>query len=186
MTKQKQKNPLELFQEAVQETQAASSTGAAPISSFTYGSEKPIEDILNHRLPQAEKEGEGDVGIPPAQELPRMTEAKTNYYSFAQGGAPLNIQQAFARGGREDHRYGKHVEGPGDGQSDDIPAWLADGEFVFPADVVSALGNGSTKAGTLKLYEMMHNIRKRARSSGHKDLPPAAFKSPLDYIKGNN
>jgi acetyltransferase len=36
---------------------------------------------------------------------------------------------------------------------------LADGEFVFPADVVSALGNGSTKAGTDKLYKMMHEIR---------------------------
>jgi hypothetical protein len=60
---------------------------------------------------------------------------------------------------------------------------LADGEFVFPADVVSALGNGSTKAGTDKLYEMMHSIRERARSKGPKDLPPAALKSPLDYLK---
>jgi hypothetical protein len=84
--------------------------------------------------------------------------------------------------GRENFKHGKHVAGEGDGQSDDIPAWLADGEFVFPADVVSALGNGSTKAGTDKLYDMMHSIRKRARSTKPKDLPPPAKKSPLDYV----
>lgn len=85
--------------------------------------------------------------------------------------------------GRMDYRHGAHVAGDGDGQSDDIKAMLADGEFVIPADVVSALGNGSTKAGSDKLYEMMHAIRDRARSTGTKDLPPPALKSPLDYLK---
>jgi hypothetical protein len=103
----------------------------------------------------------------------------------AAGGA-MNPQFMYRAGGlgtREDFRHGKHVAGEGDGQSDDIPAWLADGEFVFPADVVSALGNGSTKAGTDKLYKMMHEIRARARSTKEKDLPPPAHKSPLDYLK---
>jgi hypothetical protein len=85
---------------------------------------------------------------------------------------------------RVDFRTGDAVTGEGDGQSDDIPAMLADGEFVFPADVVSALGNGSTKAGSDKLYEMMHSIRARARSNKPKDLPPPAL-SPLDYLKGS-
>jgi flavodoxin len=101
---------------------------------------------------------------------------------------PLLAKSGGALGnykGREDFKDGKHVAGDGDGQSDDIPAWLADGEFVFPADVVSALGNGSTKAGTDKLYAMMHNIRDRARSKGPKDLPPPALKSPLDYLKSS-
>ena len=59
----------------------------------------------------------------------------------------------------------------GDGMSDDIPATingnqpaaLADGEFVVPADVVSHLGNGSSNAGSRKLYEMMDEVR-RART----------------------
>ena len=84
---------------------------------------------------------------------------------------------------RVDFRHGDAVTGPGDGQSDDIPAMLADGEFVFPADVVSALGNGSTKAGSDKLYEMMHSIRARARKAHPKSLPPPA-KSPLEYLRG--
>ena len=108
------------------------------------------------------------------------------------GGAmplPLLVKSGGALGalprsdGRMDFRHGAHVAGEGDGQSDDIKAMLADGEFVFPADVVSALGNGSTKAGSDKLYEMMHAIRNRARSTGTKDLPPPALKSPLDYLK---
>jgi hypothetical protein len=111
---------------------------------------------------------------------------------MASGGAmplPLLVKSGGALGalprpdGRMDFRHGAHVAGDGDGQSDDIKAMLADGEFVFPADVVSALGNGSTKAGSDKLYEMMHSIRERARSKKPKDLPPPALKSPLDYLK---
>lgn len=140
---------------------------------FTYGQETSIDDILGLRDP----------------EKPKMEEAL-----YAEGGyveplraKPMNLQfmnrGGALPGGREDFKGGKHVAGDGDGQSDDIPAWLADGEFVFPADVVSALGNGSTKAGTDKLYKMMHEIRARARSTKVKDLPPPAHKSPLDYIK---
>jgi len=106
---------------------------------------------------------------------------------MARGGKtmPLNVNGVLptVHQGRENFKDGKHVAGEGDGQSDDIPAWLADGEFVFPADVVSALGNGSTKAGTDKLYDMMHSIREFARSAKPKDLPPPAKKSPLDYLK---
>ena len=39
------------------------------------------------------------------------------------------------------------------------PARLADSEFVIPADVVSHLGNGSSKAGAKQLYAMMDRVR---------------------------
>jgi hypothetical protein len=139
---------------------------------YSYGEEPSIDDIL---------------GLPGEDSSSYNEEEKDTVPVFKSGGrvSPLNIQMMYAKGGhtREDFRSGKHVAGPGDGQSDDIPAWLADGEFVFPADVVSALGNGSTKAGTEKLYDMMHEIRRRARSKHPKDLPPPALKSPLDYVK---
>jgi hypothetical protein len=72
----------------------------------------------------------------------------------------INSGGAFAKGG--------YLDGPGDGMSDSIPATiankqparLADGEFVVPADVVSHLGNGSTKAGAQRLYAMMDKVRK--------------------------
>jgi len=63
---------------------------------------------------------------------------------------------------------GGYLDGAGDGMSDSIPATiegkqparLADGEFVVPADVVSHLGNGSSKAGSKRLYAMLDKVRK--------------------------
>ena len=42
-------------------------------------------------------------------------------------------------------------------------AALSQGEFVIPADVVSHLGNGSSDAGSQRLYQMMDEVR-RART----------------------
>jgi hypothetical protein len=138
------------------------------------------------------------AGIAPPLQIYDPTQEFKGLFGFRQGG----LVPAFAQGGtrhgenahgalrvlehsgkhRVDYRQGDAVTGIGDGQSDDIPAMLADGEFVIPADVVAALGNGSTKAGSDKLYDMMHSIRRHHRSAGPKDLPPPA-KSPLEYIK---
>jgi len=111
--------------------------------------------------------------------VPFMAQGGTRYGHNAHGA--LRVLEHSGKH-RVDYRQGDAVTGIGDGQSDDIPAMLADGEFVIPADVVAALGNGSTKAGSDKLYEMMHNIRRHHRSAGPKDLPPPA-KAPLEYIK---
>jgi hypothetical protein len=78
---------------------------------------------------------------------------------------------------------GHYVKGRGDGQSDDIPAMLADGEYVFDADTVAALGNGSSDAGAKVLDKMRQNIRKHKRSAPPDKIPPKA-KSPLEYLKG--
>ena len=95
-----------------------------------------------------------------------------------------------AKGGSATHnpefitgKTGHFVEGKGDGQSDDIPAMLADGEYVFDADTVAALGNGSSKAGALQLDKMREAIRKHKRSAPNDKIPPKA-KSPLEYLKG--
>ena len=36
---------------------------------------------------------------------------------------------------------------------------LSDGEFIVPADVVSGIGNGSSEAGSQRLYDMMDRVR---------------------------
>jgi hypothetical protein len=72
----------------------------------------------------------------------------------------------------------RDVTGTGDGMSDSVPATiegvqkarLADGEFVIPADVVADIGNGSSNAGSKKLYDMMDRIRK-ARHGTTKQPP---------------
>jgi hypothetical protein len=104
-------------------------------------------------------------------------------YAFAGGGAIGDGYNFGFAGGGMPSEYaagGKLLNGPGDGMSDDIPAVirgkgvqraaLADGEFVIPADVVSHLGNGSTKAGAQKLYDMMAKIR-QARTGRTKQAP---------------
>jgi len=96
----------------------------------------------------------------------------------------------YAKGGSvEDHvpefitgKTGNYVRGEGDGQSDDIPAMLADGEYVFDADVVAALGNGSNEAGAEVLDKLREAIRKHKRSAPDDKIPPKA-KSPLEYLK---
>jgi hypothetical protein len=101
---------------------------------------------------------------------------QSNPYQFAYGGSvddELGFDDfnnytgggiaAMAKGGMAP----RFLSGGGDGMSDDIPATingkqparLADGEFVIPADVVSHLGNGSSKAGAKKLYSMMDKVR---------------------------
>jgi hypothetical protein len=93
------------------------------------------------------------------------SKAKAADTFYAMGG-PI----AFSKGGHQGY-----LDGHGDGMSDSIPATiegkqparLADGEFVIPADVVSHLGNGSSKAGSKRLYAMMEKVR-QARTGNPK------------------
>jgi hypothetical protein len=148
---------------------------------YSYGRERDIDDILGEGLLEESPLSESFEGLGMSDMYPRAAKAGGLMTPLmAKGGNPPAVH--YAGKPRIDFRKGAHVAGPGDGQSDDIPAMLADGEFVFPADVVAALGNGSTKAGSDKLYEMMHEIRRRYRSAKPKDLPPPAKKSPLEYL----
>ena len=84
--------------------------------------------------------------------------------------------------GRIDFRHGSSVNGAGDGQSDDIPAMLADGEYVIDAETVAQLGNGSNKAGAKVLDKFREEIRKHKRNAPLDKIPPKS-KSPLAYLK---
>jgi len=74
----------------------------------------------------------------------------------------------MASGGLAGMAQGRYLGGATDGMADKIPARignkqearLSHGEFVFPADVVSHLGNGNSEAGAQRLYAMMDKIRK--------------------------
>ena len=99
-----------------------------------------------------------DGGMIPSYDLALRNLSQPAFNEGAVGGT-----QMFAAGGMP-----HFLSGGGDGMSDDIPATingtqearLADGEFVIPADVVSHLGNGSSKAGAKQLYSMMNKVRK--------------------------
>lgn len=108
---------------------------------------------------------------------------RDNPYQFAMGGQvddelggdysamgmdQGNLQKGLFGRGYAEGGTPRFLSGGGDGMSDSIhatingkqPARLADGEFVIPADVVSGIGNGSSKAGAKRLYGMMDRVRK--------------------------
>jgi len=119
-----------------------------------------------------------------ARKVAALEERRRRYREQAEGIMSRYPLRFAARGGmlddiddpRDEIGYGmagggmppRFLSGGGDGMSDSIPAViankqparLADGEFVIPADVVSHLGNGSSKAGAKQLYAMMDRIRK--------------------------
>jgi hypothetical protein len=110
-------------------------------------------------------------GVPDFNTIPPI---KYNPYTYA---GAVRKQPGMARGG--------YLDGQGDGMSDSIPATiegkqparLADGEFVVPADVVSHLGNGSSKAGSKRLYAMLDKVR-HARTGNKKqgkEINPAKY-----------
>ena len=56
------------------------------------------------------------------------------------------------------------INGPGTEKSDDIPAMLSDGEFVFTARAVRGMGNGSRRKGAKEMYRLMKMLEKKVGS----------------------
>jgi hypothetical protein len=85
---------------------------------------------------------------------------------FLGGSVPMP-EKSLAAGGIAGLNQGRYLGGPSDGMADKIPARidgtqearLSGGEFVWPADVVSDLGNGNSDAGARHLYSTMDRIR---------------------------
>jgi hypothetical protein len=122
------------------------------------------------------------TAVDPRQVMQQMAQDNYAETEFANGGYAHGGLHVPTVEGRHDYREGSRVSGEGDGQSDDIPAMLADGEYVFDADTVAQLGNGSTKAGSDLLDRFREEIRSHKRSAPVNKIPPPA-KSPLQYLK---
>jgi hypothetical protein len=78
----------------------------------------------------------------------------------------------------------RYVRGPGDGTSDDIPARLANGEYVLSADVVSGLGNGDNNSGAKVLDSFVKNLRVHKAENAAKGKLPADAKPIHKYLGG--
>jgi hypothetical protein len=166
----------------------------SPLTSFTstQGMVNPLVRPLNTILPTPMADG-GAAYYTYGQHVDPMDYLQNenqnmSYGGLAHGGLahgglhePHHADNAPIVQGRKDYRAGSAVTGPGDGQSDDIPAMLADGEYVFDADTVAQLGNGSTKAGSKMLDKFREEIRQHKRSAPLNKIPPAS-KSPLAYL----
>ena len=156
---------------------------------FTFG--RPVDPLQNLNSPQPQGQAPampqmGGLGM--QQPKPQMPVPQVGQQPMPQlmqgmksGGLPAVSNVPLAEG-RLDFRQGSAVHGPGDGQSDDIPAMLADGEYVIDAETVAQIGNGSTKAGAKALDEFRQNIRKHKRSAPLDKIPPKT-KALTSYLK---
>jgi hypothetical protein len=116
-----------------------------------------------------------DFETAPRVTVERLRRAET----YADGGeveGPLS-QMAMHEG------PGFVASGEGGGQDDMVQAALSPGEYVFDADVVSALGDGSNEEGARRLDEMRERIRAHNRSAPPTQIPPKA-RSPEEYLMG--
>jgi len=165
-------------------TSAKDALLTASLATTAYGSIKSLQELEDQKKEAerilAAQEGKKQEDIAWAQgvlrDYPinyrRLTAEDVRAQQGMAGGGLASLN-AFKSGGNP-----RFLKGGGDGMSDDIPATiggrqkarLSDGEFVIPADVVSHLGNGSSRAGAKKLYKMMDNIR-RARTGKRRQAP---------------
>lgn len=113
-----------------------------------------------------------------------------SFFTHVPQGAP-NTSTAFtgyAKGGSTGTGYESRssfaVGGPGDGRDDKIRAALSDGEYVFDAETVAMLGNGSSKAGADALDRFRVNIRKHKGRKLAKGEFSDDAKKPEQYLKG--
>jgi hypothetical protein len=126
--------------------------------------ESAIYNFFTGNMPQF------DLAGPPGQGFSYIMKAKVNDGSTIGQNLYDNMMKS-----RTKMTKGGYLDGAGDGMSDSIPATiegkqparLADGEFVVPADVVSHIGNGSSKAGSKRLYAMLDKVR-HARTGNKK------------------
>lgn len=106
------------------------------------------------------------AGFGPEQPLVQRTPAMARggmAPGYAMGGSPYDMMPT-------NYDAGGQVGGQGDGQSDQVPAYLSRDEYVLPADVVSHLGNGSSSAGAQKVDAFIDHLRKTR--TGNTRFPP--------------
>lgn len=144
----------------------------APVTSYyTWGTlPQELWPVTNTPpLTQAQEDEENDL---------LGEEQRYAYGGIAESG-PLSV--LYAEGG------GNHgpVRGPGTGRSDEIDARLSDGEYIWDAETVALLGDGSTEAGAAALDRAREAIRRHKGQALAKGKFSPAAKSPLDYILGD-
>lgn len=103
-----------------------------------------------------EKYGLRFGGIQPLSSLYTNYAPPAPTYNAAMGSGPQGVDP------NDFPRMDGPINGPGTGTSDDVPAMLSDGEFVFTAKAVRNMGDGSRRKGAKRMYAMMKKLENRA------------------------
>lgn len=146
------------------------------------GQQQPPQQAQQQGLPQQTPPQMAQQTPPGMPQQGMMPQQQGMPPPMRKGGLP-HVSNVPVVEGRMDFRQGSAVHGEGDGQSDDIPAMLADGEYVIDAETVAQIGNGSTKAGAQALDRFREGIRAHKRSAPTNKIPPKT-KALTSYLKG--
>jgi hypothetical protein len=101
-------------------------------------------------------------GLPSRQYRPPNFQFRAPEYRRTMFAAQGGIATLKKGGTPEFPRKNGAINGPGTETSDDIPAMLSDGEFVFTAKAVRGLGKGSRRLGAKRMYAMMKALEGKA------------------------
>lgn len=136
---------------------------------------------------QGESGGEGvvpTVQLVPKLSLPEQL-GKIKVHGAGVGmaeGGPMPVEMAPEEpAGPLSHGDFGLVSGEGDGQGDMVPINASPGEYVFDAETVSMLGNGSNEAGADILDQWREFLREHKRSADPSEIGPAS-KDPNEYL----
>lgn len=136
-----------------------------PFNSYNAGiteANAALNDILS-RYTQSLQDVRSQYSKPLAFDWPTVGQMKAAT-GMAEGGEMnddmISHLIEYRKGGG--HHGPGPVNGIGSGQEDKIPAWLSDGEYVWSAQDVADLGDGSTNEGVRRLDKMRQMVRKRA------------------------
>lgn len=122
------------------------------------------------------------AGMTPLKHLYNSISPSGNMGGMAKGGLPSKYHEAAPNGHNPEFvtgLTGYYACGGGTGQSDDIPAMLHDGDYVMDAEAVSALGDGSSKAGR----QVLEGFRKQVpHKDGAQGKPVPAKIADGEYV----
>lgn len=142
-------------------------------STSSYFTDLPIKNVTPNLLPAAP--------VSTTQQQSRLGALKHIFSGIgsrqphlAAGGLPSKYTEAAPKGHKPEFitgLTGYYAQGKGTGQSDDIPAMLHDGDYVADADLVAALGDGSSKAGAEALEKFRRQIPHQQSAEGGAVVP---------------
>ena len=143
-------------------------------STSSYFTDLPIKNVTPNLLPAAP--------VPATAQQSRLGALKHIFSGIgskqphlsAGGALPSKYTDAAPKGHNPEFvtgLTGYYAQGKGTGQSDDIPAMLHDGDYVADADLVAALGDGSSKAGAEALEKFRRQIPHQQSAEGGAVVP---------------
>ena len=149
------------------------------IKPYATGSSVTTDSVFN---PTITKTNPNMLPAAPVVNMPSRLAALKHIFSgigsrqphLASGGLPSKYTDAAPKGHNPEFvtgLTGYYAQGKGTGQSDDIPAMLHDGDYVADADLVAALGDGSSKAGAEALEKFRRQIPHQQSAEGGAVVP---------------